>query len=105
MRLNSGYPQDQMQDLLNNTIFYKCFKTIQPNDYLYFSEDIIFAIDNAKDLAKAIDRNPRMVKAWGSTWHNHEDGRNTIPVPINDHNKTIGGPGHTGGQSVIDKNI
>jgi len=38
-------------------------------------------------------------------WHHHEDGRNLIPVPVNIHNKAVGGAGHTGGQSVIDKDI
>ncbi len=38
-------------------------------------------------------------------WHHHEDGFNMIPVPIHIHDKKLGGAGHTGGTSVIDKEL
>ena len=38
-------------------------------------------------------------------WHHHEDGRNIIPVPIEIHNRPLGGASHTGGNSIIDKGL
>ncbi len=38
-------------------------------------------------------------------WHHHEDGRNIIPVPIEVHNRPLGGASHTGGNSIIDKGL
>ena len=35
-------------------------------------------------------------------WHHHEDGRNIIPVPIEVHNRPLGGAPHAGGNSIID---
>lgn len=49
-----------------------------------------------------LDKNNNWIE---STWHHHEDGRNLIPVPSNIHNRSGGGVGHTGGESVINNNM
>ena len=38
-------------------------------------------------------------------WHHHEAGRALIPVPIEIHNRPLGGAAHTGGNSIIDKGL
>lgn len=38
-------------------------------------------------------------------WHHHEAGRHLMPVPIEIHNRPLGGASHTGGNSIIDKGL
>ncbi len=45
-------------------------------------------------------------KQWiECVWHHHEDGKHMIPVPVEVHNRADGGASHTGGASVINKDL
>ena len=43
-----------------------------------------------------------LMKHW---WHHHQDGKSLFPVPTKIHNATEGGFSHTGGKTVINRDL